>query len=102
PGGKFLVVAAETLSRVVDPHDRDSMIYADGAGAAVMENRVAETEAGILSTAAKSFTGEELNYLYFDTSNNEAYDQDLRFIKMKGRKIYEFALNEVPLAMQEC
>ncbi|MDP4955490.1 MAG: ketoacyl-ACP synthase III, partial [Crocinitomicaceae bacterium] len=28
-----LVIGAETLSRVVDPHDRDSMIFADGAGA---------------------------------------------------------------------
>ncbi len=30
---KCLVIGAETLSRVVDPHDRDSMIYSDGAGA---------------------------------------------------------------------
>ncbi|MCB0467462.1 MAG: ketoacyl-ACP synthase III, partial [Aequorivita sp.] len=27
---KCLVVGAEALSRVVDPHDRDSMIYSDG------------------------------------------------------------------------
>src|SRR5690606_18530098 len=32
---KCLVIGAEALSRVVDPHDRDSMIYSDGAGAAV-------------------------------------------------------------------
>ena len=30
---RALIVGAETLSRVSDPHDRDSMIYADGAGA---------------------------------------------------------------------
>ena len=28
---------AETLSRVVDDHDRDSMIYSDGAGATIIE-----------------------------------------------------------------
>ena len=34
---KCLVIGAETLSRVVDPHDRDSMIYSDGAGATVID-----------------------------------------------------------------
>ena len=28
---------ADILSRIADPHDRDSMIYADGAGAAIVE-----------------------------------------------------------------
>src|SRR5699024_11835832 len=32
-----LVIGSETLSRVCDPHDRDSMIYADGAGAVLLE-----------------------------------------------------------------
>lgn len=34
---RCLVIGAETLSRVVDIHDRDSMIYSDGAGATVIE-----------------------------------------------------------------
>jgi 3-oxoacyl-[acyl-carrier-protein] synthase-3 len=34
---KCLVIGAETLSRVVDMHDRDSMIYSDGAGATIIE-----------------------------------------------------------------
>ena len=34
---KCLVVGADTLSRVLDQSDRDSMIYADGAGATVVE-----------------------------------------------------------------
>ena len=33
---KCLVIGTETLSRVLDPHDRDSMIYADGAGACIV------------------------------------------------------------------
>ena len=32
---KCLIIGAETLSRVIDPHDRDSMIYSDGAGAVI-------------------------------------------------------------------
>jgi hypothetical protein len=34
---RCLVIGSETLSRVVDKHDRDSMIYSDGAGASVMK-----------------------------------------------------------------
>ncbi len=34
---RCLVIGAETLSRVVDKHDRDSMIYSDGAGASILE-----------------------------------------------------------------
>lgn len=101
--GKYLVVSAETLSRVSDPHDRDSMIYADGAGAAVIENNGdANDTSGILSVASKTFTDDELQYLYFDKSQNKEHNQDVCFIKMKGRKIYEFALKNVPIAMKEC
>jgi len=97
---RCLVIGAETLSRVVDPHDRDSMIFADGAGAVVVE-AVAE-EGGILATDSVTFAVDELNYINF----GESYDKDVtdatRYIKMKGRKIYEFALNEVPAAMKAC
>ena len=43
---RILVIGAETLSRVSDPHDVDSMIYADGAGAALLE--AGNPETGIL------------------------------------------------------
>jgi 3-oxoacyl-[acyl-carrier-protein] synthase-3 len=33
---KILVIGAEALSRVIDPYDRDSMIFSDGAGATVL------------------------------------------------------------------
>lgn len=101
--GKFLVVSTETLSRVTDPHDRDSMIYGDGAGAVIMENNKDDKDtSGIINAVSKSFTDHELQYLYFDKSYNEKHEQDVRFIKMKGRKIYEFALKNVPMAMKEC
>ncbi len=34
---KCLVIGTETLSRVVDIYDRDSMIFSDGAGACILE-----------------------------------------------------------------
>ncbi len=97
---KCLVVGSETLSRVVDKYDRDSMIYSDGAGATVIE--ATDEEGGILSHETASFTLDEAYYLYFGCSNNQELDKDTRYIKMEGRKIYEFALNNVPKAMKIC
>ncbi len=97
---KCLVVGTETLSRVVDKYDRDSMIYSDGAGATVIE--VTDEEGGILSHESASYTFDEAYYLYFGCSNNQELDKDTRYIKMEGRKIYEFALNNVPTAMKTC
>ena len=97
---KCLVIGAETLSRVVDPHDRDSMIYSDGAGATIIE--ATEEDGGILSHESASYTHDEVYHLFFGCSNNKSLDEDTRFIKMYGRKIYEFALSNVPGAMQTC
>jgi len=97
---KCLVIGAETLSRVVDMHDRDSMIYSDGAGATIIE--ATEEEGGILAHESATFTYDEAYYLFFGNSFNKTHDPDVRYIKMHGRKIYEFALNNVPKAMKEC
>lgn len=96
---KCLVIGSETLSRVVDIYDRDSMIYSDGAGACIIESNDNKTS-GILSHATQTFTLDEAYYLYFGKSYNPAINKDLGFIKMHGRKIYEFALTNVPNAMK--
>lgn len=97
---KCLVIGAEALSRVVDPHDRDSMIYSDGAGAAVVE--ATKDEGGILSHFSATYAFEEAHFIYFGESNNLEKKDNRRYIKMYGRKIYEFALNHVPDAMKTC
>lgn len=96
---KCLVIGAETLSRVVDIYDRDSMIYSDGAGATVIE--VTEEE-GFLAYESATFAYDEANFLYFGNSYNKDLNPDVRYIKMYGRKIYEFALTNVPKAMKSC
>ena len=94
-----LVIGAETLSRVVDKFDRDSMIFSDGAGACIVQ-ATDEGESGILSHATQTFAKEEAFFLYYGASSNKTEDKDIRYIKMVGRKIYEFALVNVPLAMK--
>ena len=97
---KCMVIGAETLSRVVDVHDRDSMIYSDGAGATIIE--ATNEEGGIINHISATFATDEANYLFFGNSFNKELNPDVRYIKMHGRKIYEFALNQVPNAMKEC
>lgn len=97
---KALIIGAETLSRVYDPFDRDSMIFSDGAGAVVLEVRE-DVVGGILSCRSASHCRDEVSYLYMGASNNPEYGDD-KLLKMKGRKVYEYALKHVPLAMKEC
>lgn len=96
---KVLVIGAETLSRVVDKTDRDSMIFSDGAGACIVE-ATEEAGSGVLSHATQTFAKDEAYYLFFGKSFDPKANKEERYIKMLGRKIYEFALNKVPLAMK--
>lgn len=98
--GKCLVIGAEALSRVVDNFDRDSMIFSDGAGAVVIEAR--EEAGGILAHETATYSYQEAHFIYFGLSNRPEEDEDTRYIKMNGRKIYEFALLNVPNAMKSC
>ncbi len=97
---KCLVIGTETLSRVLDDHDRDSMIYSDGAGACVVEAVESDETTGILSHAAQTDTVNECYYLFFGKSFDRTESTDVRYIKMFGRKIYEYALSNVPNAMK--
>ena len=96
---KCLVVGADTLSRVLDETDRDSMIYADGAGAAIIEQ--VDEEAGILSHKTVTYTFEgEADFIFYGPSNESR--EGTKYIKMLGRKVYEFALSKVPTAIKNC
>ncbi|HSK13792.1 MAG TPA: ketoacyl-ACP synthase III [Phnomibacter sp.] len=100
---KALVVGTETLSRVLDMYDRDSMIFSDGAGATVLEYKeVEEQGSGVLSYSVQSHCNDEAYYLYMGKSNFPGSDPRIRYIKMKGRKVYEYAMQNVPLAMKDC
>jgi len=98
---KVLVVGAEVMSRISDPHDRDSMIYADGAGAVVLEGRESDTPVGILGHNARSDSYLYAQMLHMGASYNpERPDPKDLFIKMNGRRLYMYALDNVPKAIK--
>lgn len=99
---KILIIGTETISRVIDPHDRDSMIYADGAGATILEASQNKNQ-GLLAHKTRSDT-----YLYsqmlkmgssYNTQNGRADDL---YLKMNGRRLYQYALETVPKSIKLC
>jgi len=98
---RALVIGAEAFSRVMDPHDRDSMIYADGAGAAILEVTESEEPVGILSHAVRSDTISQAYLLRMGKSYNPSHEQDSLYLKMDGHKVYQYALRTVPAVVKE-
>ncbi|MEA3318022.1 MAG: 3-oxoacyl-ACP synthase III family protein [Bacteroidota bacterium] len=99
---KIMIIGAETLSRVSDPHDIDSMIYSDGAGATIIEARQTNNKEGVISHTSRSDTIEHAKLLWMDKSYNPNFKSDQLFLKMNGRKLYEYALNTVPFEVKRC
>lgn len=98
---KALIIGSDTLSRIFDPHDRDSMIYADGAGATILEAVDSDEEVGLLAHATRSDTLEHAFELWMDSSYNPKYTGNEVYLKMYGRKLYNYALTTVPGTVKE-
>jgi 3-oxoacyl-[acyl-carrier-protein] synthase-3 len=96
-----VVIGADILSRISDPHDRDSMIYADGAAATILEAVESAEPTGILSHASRSDVGATTGYLAFGPSFNPEADQSELYIKMAGHKVYVYALSHVPALVKQ-
>ncbi|RPJ19465.1 MAG: ketoacyl-ACP synthase III, partial [Desulfobacteraceae bacterium] len=91
---KILVIGAETLSRVSDPHDIDTMIYSDGAGATLVE--ATTRKAGIISHVTRSDTLHDVNLLRLGRSYHINSNGDQLYLKMQGHEIYRYAVKTVP------
>jgi 3-oxoacyl-[acyl-carrier-protein] synthase-3 len=96
---RVLVIGAETLGRIADPHDIDSMIYADGAGATLVE--ATAEDAGVLSHLTRSDTYDHAYLLRMGGSYNPERDRSEIFIKMDGHDIYKYAAKTVPLVVKQ-
>lgn len=100
---KALIIGTETLSRVIDMYDRDSMIFSDGAGAVVLERREGdENSPGIITSVTQTHSVDEVDYINMGMSFFPGSNPRIRYLKMKGRKVYEYALKYVPGAMKTC
>lgn len=98
---KVMIIGSETLSRIIDPHDKDSMIYADGAGATILAASTNQDSKGVLSHKAQSHTVDQAWFLRMEASSKQDYaSKDDLYLKMDGRKVYEYALTHVPLVMK--
>jgi len=98
---RALVIGAETLSRIADPHDRDSMIYADGAGATILEATTSDKPIGILSHATRSDTLDHAYMLWMGKTYNPTNNNSEIYLKMNGHKLYTYALSTVPIVVKE-
>ncbi len=98
---RALVVGVDTLSRVCDPHDRDSMIYADGAGAALLEAVPTEKPVGILAHVTRTDAVEHAYLLRMEPSYGPDETGGM-YLKMDGRLVYEYALSTVPPTVKQC
>lgn len=58
------MIGTETLSRVIDQYDRDSMIFIDDAGALLLEYRDTSANGqGISSMSMETHAQEEADYI---------------------------------------
>jgi 3-oxoacyl-[acyl-carrier-protein] synthase-3 len=96
---RVLVIGAETLSRVIDPHDVDGMIYSDGAGAALVE--ATDEDCGILSHITRSDTYDKAFLLGVGKSYNPSHEGQELYIKMQGHEIYKYAVRTVPEVVKQ-
>lgn len=94
---RILVIGAETLSRLTDPHDIDSMIYSDGAGATLVEST--DRDVGILSHVTRSDTFTNLNLFRLGKSYNPHRNE--LFFKMDGHELYKYAVKTVPEVVKQ-
>jgi 3-oxoacyl-[acyl-carrier-protein] synthase-3 len=96
---KVMVIGAETLSRVSDPHDVDCMIYSDGAGATVIE--ASEKGGGVLAHVTRSDTYDNVYLLTLGNSYGPSRNDSELFIKMHGHDIYKYAVRTVPNVVKQ-
>ena len=96
-----VVIGADVLSRISDPHDRDSMIYADGAGATIVEAVESEEPTGVICHSSRSDSVQYASLLTLGESYNPDFNGNDQFVKMIGHKLYVYAISTVPKVVKE-
>jgi 3-oxoacyl-[acyl-carrier-protein] synthase-3 len=98
---RAMIIGAETLSRVADPCDRDSMLYADGAGCTIFEARTSSEPVGILAHSTRSDALKHASLMWMGESFKPGQGGSAKFLKMQGRRLYEYAVTVVPELLRD-
>jgi len=100
-----LVIGAEKLSSIVDWQDRNTcVLFGDGAGAAVLQNR---PNAHGLLTAVMGADGEKANLLFMPGGGSrcpatmETVTAKRHYLQMEGRETFKNAVQAMCTAAQE-
>lgn len=103
----ILVIGAEVLHRYVNYKDRETCIlFGDGAGAMIVTRAKDSEESRLLSShmAADGNLGELFTLPAGGSAmplTQEVLDNDLQFVRMKGREIFKNAVRTMSNACQE-
>jgi 3-oxoacyl-[acyl-carrier-protein] synthase-3 len=96
---RILVTGLEVASRMLDPHDVDSMILADGCGACVV-SASDNGNKGILSYSTYSHAQSDNRIIYLGESNKKGVEGSCYF-HMNGREVYKYATDWVPKVIKD-
>lgn len=97
----IMVVGVDVLSRYVDHHDLDSMLFGDGAGAVLLQAQSNEDKKGILCYENYSHCNKEVDFLKMGVSYNTE-EPPISYIKMNGKQVYRYAVTYVPTLVNNC
>jgi 3-oxoacyl-[acyl-carrier-protein] synthase-3 len=95
----ILVTGLEVASRMLDPHDVDSMILGDGCGACVI-SRADDDKSGVVSYSTYSHGQEDNRIIYLGESNKKDV-AGASYFHMNGREVYKYATRWVPQIIKE-
>lgn len=91
-----LIIGADTVSSVIDPEDINSLLFGDGAGAAVISLNTSEgLQAEIICSKTYSICKSDNKYLRMEKTTPQTSNCNLR-LKMDGAKVFQTALQSVP------
>lgn len=93
-----LVTGLEVASRMLDPHDPDSMILADGCGACVV-SRSDDEGKGLISYSTFSHAMDDNRIIYLGPSLKPDVEGSCYF-HMNGRAVYKYATEWVPKVIE--
>src|SRR5215216_2188589 len=99
-----LVIGAETISKIMNWHDRSTcVLFGDGAGAVVLE-RVADGGFLGFELGSDGEGGKELSVPAGGSRNpatTQTVEQELHFLRMNGREVYKFATRVLVSSAEE-